>query len=66
MIELTKIDGKKITINAEEIETVETHHDTTISLKSGRKVIVQDLVGDITQKVIEYKKSCFSDLISLK
>lgn len=64
MIELTKIDGKKITINSDEIESVETHHDTTVSLKSGRKIIVSESSDEITKKVIKYKRACFSDLIT--
>jgi flagellar protein FlbD len=55
MIELTKINGDKITINAEEIEFVETTHDTIISMCSGRKISVIESTQDITQKVIDYK-----------
>jgi flagellar protein FlbD len=56
MIEITRINGDRITINAEEIEIVETAHDTTISLKSGRKIAVKETSAEITEKVIEYRK----------
>jgi len=56
MIEVTRINSEKITINAEEIEVVETAHDTTITLKSGKKISVTETSSEIIEKVIEYKK----------
>jgi uncharacterized protein YlzI (FlbEa/FlbD family) len=44
-------------VNAEEIETVETAHDTIITLRSGRKIIVKENSATIKEKTIEYKKS---------
>lgn len=58
MIILTKIDGNKITVNADEIETVESTHDTIISLKSGRKIVVKENYTEIISLVIEYKRKC--------
>lgn len=60
MITLTKIDGNSITINADEIELVETFHDTTITLKSGKKIIVKEATSDIIDKVVSYRQLCFS------
>ncbi len=57
MIILTKIDDNQIMVNAEEIETVETAHDTIITLRSGRKIIVKENSATIKEKTIEYKKS---------
>lgn len=58
MILLTKIDGEKIVINADEIETVEVGHNSVISLRSGRKYIVKESYELITQLVIDFKKKC--------
>jgi flagellar protein FlbD len=66
MITLTKIDSLKITINADEIETVESHHDSTVTLKSGKKIIVKEPAEEITRKVIEYRQNCFSKLFEYK
>ncbi|MGA2298875.1 MAG: flagellar FlbD family protein [FCB group bacterium] len=62
MITLTKIDSRQITINADEIETMETSHDTTISLISGRKIIVKESTEEIIEKVIQYRQLCFKNL----
>ena len=56
MIEITKINGEKITINAEEIEIIETAHDTIITLKTGKKISAKETSSEITEKVIEYKR----------
>jgi len=63
MIELTKIDGHKITINADEIETVETMYDTIITFCSGHRIIVKEQSSKITQLVVEYKKNIYSRLL---
>lgn len=61
MITLTRVDGSTITINADEIETVESFHDSTLTLKTGKKIIVKESSDEITIKVIEFKQKCFSD-----
>jgi len=58
MISLTKIDGRKITVNADEIETIETTHDTIVSLISGKKIVVVENCDEITRLVIEYRRKC--------
>jgi flagellar protein FlbD len=58
MIKLTKVDGREIVVNAEEIETVESSHDTTITLRSGRKIIVKEAPEVISELVIIYKRTC--------
>jgi flagellar protein FlbD len=60
MIVLNKITGAEIVVNADEIETIETGHDTVISLKSGKKLIVSDTAAEIIEKVIEYKQQCLA------
>lgn len=59
MITLTKIDGTKIMVNAEEIESVDTSHDSTITLKSNRKIVVRESAEEIRRLTIEYKKEIY-------
>ena len=42
MIEVTKMDGKKILLNPNLKETVEETPDTVITLTTGRKLIVKE------------------------
>ncbi|MFA9463832.1 MAG: flagellar FlbD family protein [Velocimicrobium sp.] len=56
MIEVTKRNGMKITLNAELIELVEETPDTVITLTSGKKILVKESRQDIKSLVILYKK----------
>lgn len=60
MIEVTKMNGSTITLNAELIETVEETPDTVISLTSGKKFLVKESREEIRKRVIHYKKEMFS------
>lgn len=63
MIKLTRIDGREITINADEIESVDSSFDSTVTLKSGKKVIVREGSDEIILKVVSYRKECFSEIL---
>ncbi len=47
LIELTKMDTRKILINPDMIETVEATPDTVLVLYSGRKLIVKETLQEI-------------------
>ncbi|MGM0471501.1 MAG: flagellar FlbD family protein [Bacillota bacterium] len=56
MIEVTKLNGAVIVINAELIELVEANPDTVVSLVSGRKIVVTEELEEIKERVINYRK----------
>jgi flagellar protein FlbD len=58
MIDLTRIDGRSIMVNAEEIETVETSFDSTITFVSGRRIVVKESSELIKERVVAYRRSC--------
>jgi flagellar protein FlbD len=47
IIELTKLDTRKILINPDMIETVEANPDTVLILYSGRKLLVKESMQEI-------------------
>ena len=57
MIDVTKLDGKEITVNAELIEYIEEIPETVITLTTGKKIIVKES----RQKVKSLVKSDKSD-----
>lgn len=59
MIEVTRLNDKKLLINAELIEKVEESPDTVITLTSGNKIIVKESRQEIKNLVILYKKEIF-------
>lgn len=56
MIEVTKLNGMKLSINADLIELVEETPDTVISMTTGRKIIVKESRQDVENLVILYKR----------
>ena len=60
VIELTKINDTKFTLNAEIIEFVEETPDTVISLTTGKKIIVKESRQEVTNLVIYYKRKIYS------
>jgi flagellar protein FlbD len=59
MIEVTRLNGKKLTVNAELIERVEESPDTVITLTNGNKIIVKESRQEVKNLVILYKKEVF-------
>ena len=51
MIEVTRMDGKKILLNPNLMETVEETPDTVSTLTTGRKLIVKESRQDIQNLV---------------
>ncbi|CRZ34558.1 flagellar protein FlbD [Herbinix hemicellulosilytica] len=59
MIEVTRLNGNKMTVNAELIERVEELPDTVITLTTGNKIIVKESRQEVKNLVILYKKEIF-------
>ena len=59
MIELTKLNDIKFSVNPELIEIVETTPDTVITLTTGRKLIVKESRQDIKNLVVSYKRKIY-------
>lgn len=57
MIVLTKLNDVEIVVNSDYIEIMQEAPDTTITLTTGRKIIVKEAVDDIIDKIITYKKN---------
>lgn len=53
IIELTKMDTRKILLNIASIETVEANPDTIIILNSGRKLLVKENPAEIYKMIQE-------------
>ena len=60
MIEVTRLNNVRLTVNADLIEKVEESPDTVITMTSGSKVIVKESRQEIRNLVILYKKEIFS------
>lgn len=55
MIELTRLNGTPVTINAELITYVEATPDTVVTLTTGEKIMVKEPVALVTERVVRYR-----------
>lgn len=63
MIVITRINDKPLTINCELIEFIEEVPDTLITMTTGRKIIAQESVDEVIDKVVKYKQKLFSGVV---
>ncbi len=54
MITVTRLNGTRFVVNAEQIRTVEENPDTTIRLMNGEHVIVKEPMAEVVRLTIEY------------
>ena len=59
MIELTKLNDRKFTLNSDLIESVEEVPDTSITLTTGKKIMVKESRMEIKRLVTEFKKEIY-------
>ncbi|WZL74848.1 flagellar FlbD family protein [Clostridiaceae bacterium 35-E11] len=63
MIVVTRLNGKEYVLNSDLIEFIESTPDTTITLTTGKKIIVLEPIDEIIDKIIQYKQNIFSKAI---
>jgi len=54
VIELTRLNGSKLTINAALIETIEATPDTVITLLTGKKIVIKESPDVIVKQTVKY------------
>jgi flagellar protein FlbD len=62
MIKVTRLDGVEYYLNPHQIETIEVHHDTTLALLSGKKLIVKEGVAEVLKRIEEYRRRLFPSM----
>lgn len=65
MIEVTKLNDVKVSINAELIEMVEEVPDTVVTLTTGRKLFVKESRQKIENLVKSYKREIFRQITTI-
>ncbi|MHA1572713.1 MAG: flagellar FlbD family protein [Alphaproteobacteria bacterium] len=56
MIEVTQLNGEKVVVNADLIETIEAAHHTIVTLTTKRKLLLKESVADIVNAVIAFRQ----------
>jgi flagellar protein FlbD len=57
MIELTRLNGHPLVINAELIKFVEQNPDTVITLVTGDKMVVRESAPEVMYRVLAYRRN---------
>lgn len=65
MIEVTKLNDMKLSVNAELIETVEEIPDTVITLTNGKKIFVKESRQKVENLVKSYKRDIFRQILNV-
>ena len=55
MINVTRMNGDKLVLNADLIETVEARPDTILTLTTGNRIMVKEPVEELIKRVKQYK-----------
>jgi flagellar protein FlbD len=55
MIELTRLNGNRITVNCDLIKFAEAAPDTVLTLITGEKLIVREPSNEVRQRTLEYR-----------
>lgn len=66
MIEVTKINGSKLLVNTNLIETVEETPDTVITLTDGKKIIIKESRHEIKNLVKLTRQEYFKDILNVE
>ncbi|MCR4790085.1 MAG: flagellar FlbD family protein [Treponemataceae bacterium] len=56
MIKVMRLDGKEYWINPHQIEYIEVNPDVTLTMLSGKKIVVRNSPEEIIKEIIEYRR----------
>ena len=56
MVEVTRLDGKKYWLNPHQIEYMEQTPDLTLTMLSGKKVVVRESPEEVIDRIVAYRR----------
>ena len=56
MVEVTRLDGKTYYVNPHQIEYIEANPDTTLTMLSGKKLVVREDYQTVFNRIVDYRK----------
>lgn len=55
MIRLTRLNGSEVYLNADLVATVESHHDTVVTLVDGKTYVVLETAEQVVERITSYR-----------
>lgn len=59
MIKLTKLNGKEMLVNTEQIEYIESIPESKIVMMNGEYLLARESMDEIVERVTAYRQRCF-------
>ena len=56
MIEVTRLDDRPFHINPHQIEYIESLPDTTMTMLSGKRIVVKEDYVTVYQRIVDYRR----------
>ncbi len=56
MIAVTRLNGQRFVLNAEQIRYIESTPDTMITLMNGDKIMVREALEDVVERAVAYQR----------
>jgi flagellar protein FlbD len=66
MITVTRLNNTPLVVNPDLIVFIEETPDTMITLSNGEKLAVQEKVGEVIRRVLQFRRSIFNPSIPLE
>lgn len=61
MIDVTRLNGKVLTVNCDLIEFIEETPDTVLTFNTGTKLVVKESKEEVKNKILLYKRSIYRE-----
>jgi len=59
MINVTRLDGSKMMINVDLIQSLQATPDTVITFNTKERIMVRESVEEINKRILEYQRSVY-------
>jgi flagellar protein FlbD len=66
MIVVTRLNNTTIVVNSDLIVFIEETPDTIITLLNGEKLVIQEKVGEVIKRVLDFRRSIFNSSIPIE
>jgi flagellar protein FlbD len=63
MIQLTRLNHQPLTVNSDLVKFIEKSPDTVISLVNGEKIVVEESVGEVVARIVEFRRSVLRGVV---
>jgi len=64
VVKVTRLNGQEVYINADLILFLEKSPDTVLTLENGKKIMVQEPIPEVVDRIVEFKKRCMPVQVS--